>query len=92
LGILYSERGDFARAIAAYRQAIAVDSNLDDSLAETHYRLAQAYLRIGDKAKAQEELEIHNALNKQTKQYAGHQRRDIQEFVISRRSPNPTNP
>jgi tetratricopeptide (TPR) repeat protein len=92
LGILYSDRGDFARAIPAYRQAIAVDSNLDDRLAETHYRLAQAYLRIGDKAKSQEELELHAALNKQTKQYADRQRRDIQEFVISRHSPNSTNP
>ena len=92
LGILYSDRGDFARAIPAYRQAIAVDSNLDDRLAEMHYRLAQAYLRIGDKAKSQEELELHAALNKQTKQYADRQRRDIQEFVISRHSPNSTNP
>jgi tetratricopeptide (TPR) repeat protein/protocatechuate 3,4-dioxygenase beta subunit len=92
LGILYSGRGDFARAIPAYRQAIAVDSNLDDRLAEMHYRLAQAYLRIGDKAKSQEELELHAALNKQTKQYADRQRRDIQEFVISRHSPNSTNP
>jgi tetratricopeptide (TPR) repeat protein len=92
LGILYSDRGDFARAISAYREAIAVDSNLDDRLAETHYRLAQAYLRIGDKTTAKEELELHTALAKQTKQLADSQRNAVQEFVISRHSPNSTNP
>jgi Flp pilus assembly protein TadD/protocatechuate 3,4-dioxygenase beta subunit len=92
LGILYSQHGDFARAISAYREAIAVDSNLDDRLAEMHYRLAQAYLRTGDKAKAQEELELHAALDEQTKQYDEQQRREIQEFIISRRSPNSAHP
>jgi len=52
LGILYSERGNLARAISAYRGAIAAGSDLDDTLTQTHYRLAQAYLRNGEKDKA----------------------------------------
>jgi tetratricopeptide (TPR) repeat protein len=88
LGILYSERGDLARAISAYREAIAAGSDLDDTLTQTHYRLAQAYLRNGDKDKAKEELELHAALVKKTKQDAERQRRQVQEFVISLRGDN----
>jgi tetratricopeptide (TPR) repeat protein len=88
LGILYSERGDIARAISAYREAIAAGSDFDDTLTQTHYRLAQAYLRNGEKDKAKEELELHAALDKKTKQDAERQRREVQEFVISLRGDN----
>ena len=88
LGILYSERGDLARAISAYRDAIAAGSDLDDTLTQTHYRLAQAYLRNGEKDKAKEELEVHADLVKKTKQDAERQRREVQEFVISLRGDN----
>jgi len=90
LGILYSQRADFARAIAAYQRAIEVtpaESSLEseDTLAETHYRLAQAYLRTGDKARAQEQLQLHDQFAKKTKEDTEHERREIQEFVISLR-------
>jgi tetratricopeptide (TPR) repeat protein len=85
LGILYSERGDIARAISTYREAIAAGSDFDDTLTQTHYRLAQAYLRNGEKDKAKEELELHAALVKKTKQDSESQRRHVQEFVISLR-------
>jgi len=88
LGILYSERGDIARAISAYREAIAAGSDFDDTLTQTHYRLAQAYLRNGEKDKAKEELELHAALIKKTKHDAERQRRQVQEFVISLRGDN----
>src|SRR5438552_3999764 len=48
LGILYSDRGDFPKAIAAYQQASKADSQMDES----HYRVAQIYRRRGEKAKA----------------------------------------
>jgi tetratricopeptide (TPR) repeat protein/protocatechuate 3,4-dioxygenase beta subunit len=88
LGIIYSERGDIARAISAYREAIAAGSDFDDTLTQTHYRLAQAYLRNGEKDKAKEELELHAALDKKTKQDAERQRLEVQEFVISLRGDN----
>jgi tetratricopeptide (TPR) repeat protein len=98
LGILYSRRADFPRAISAYRKAIDVSSEeagpqlanppLDETLAEAHYRLAQAYLRTGDKAHAQEELQLHERLAKKTKEDTERQRREIQEFVISLRNKN----
>jgi tetratricopeptide (TPR) repeat protein len=98
LGILYSQRGDFARAIAEYQQAIEVSSveteeessspDLEETRAEAHYRLAQAYLRIGEKSKAQAELQLHTDLVKKTKEKEARQQREIQEFVISLRGQN----
>jgi len=72
LGILYSQRADFSRAISAYEQAIEVSPKevspqLDETLEEAHYRLAQAYQRTGDKIKAKEQLQLHDELAKKTK-------------------------
>jgi Flp pilus assembly protein TadD len=95
LGILYAQRADFPRAIAAYQKAIEVSpeessAQFDEMLEESHYRLAQAYLRSGDKIRAQEELKLHDQLAKKTKQDAERERREIQEFVISLRTENST--
>jgi tetratricopeptide (TPR) repeat protein len=91
LGILYAQRADFPRAIAAYEKAIEVSpedgsAQFDEILEESHYRLAQAYLRSGDKIRAQQELELHDQLARKTKQDAERERREIQEFVISLRN------
>ncbi|MGA7292456.1 MAG: tetratricopeptide repeat protein [Terriglobales bacterium] len=83
LGILYAARTDFSRAIEAYEKAIEVSPQLDQTTVEAHYRLAQAYHRIGDQSKAQEELDVHSQLVKKTKEVAARQRRDLAEFVIS---------
>jgi tetratricopeptide (TPR) repeat protein len=88
LGILYSQRADFSRAISAYQKAIEVSAQqlspeFDDTVEQTHYRLAQAYLRTGDKIKSKEQLKLHAELAKKTKEDTEHSRRDIQEFVIS---------
>ena len=103
LGILYSQRADFSSAISAYRRAIAVGSEavspeevkpqfaspqLDEKLDEAHYRLAQAYLRTGDKASAQEELQLHAEISKKIKEDTARERREIQEFVISLQNQN----
>jgi tetratricopeptide (TPR) repeat protein len=95
LGILYAQLSDFSRAISAYRKAIEVSPEevspqfanlpLEPRLDEAHYRLAQAYLRTGDKARAQEELQIHDEISKKIKEDTARERRQIQEFVISLR-------
>jgi tetratricopeptide (TPR) repeat protein len=91
LGILYSQRKDFSRAISAYQKAIEVSPEQvtpesNETLEVAHYRLAQAYLRTGDKARAQQELQLHNQLAKKTKEHIERERRDIQQFVISLRN------
>ncbi len=83
LGIVYSQRRDFSQAIAEYRKAIEVSSERDETLAEAHYRLAQAYARTGDTAKAQVELKLHADLDKQIMESVDRQRREVQQFVIS---------
>jgi tetratricopeptide (TPR) repeat protein len=88
LGILYSQRKDFSRAISAYRKAIEVNPEQvsresDETLEVAHYRLAQAYLRTGDKAKAQQELQLHDRLSKKTRENAELERRATLQFVIS---------
>ncbi len=88
LGILYSERRNFPQAISAYEKAIEVSPQTDDALEESHYRLAQAYLRTGNKAKAQQELQLHQELSKKIKGDRERQRREIQEFAISLRNDN----
>lgn len=97
LGILYAQRADYSRAIAAYQKAIEVrpeevGPQLDQTLEESHYRLAQAYLRTGDKARAQEELELHRRLAKKTKEDEEHKRSEIQQFVITLRGENSVSP
>jgi len=97
LGILYSQRADFARAISAYQKALEVspeeagsksDDAIDEMLAESHYRLAQAYLRTGDKLKAQEQLQFHDQFMKKTKDDTDRERREMQQFVILLRNNN----
>jgi tetratricopeptide (TPR) repeat protein len=96
LGILYSQRKDFSRAISAYQKAIEVSPEaasreqatpeINETLEVAHYRLAQAYLRTGNKIRAQEELKLHDRLSKQIKEKTERERREIQQFVISLRN------
>jgi tetratricopeptide (TPR) repeat protein len=81
LGILYSERGDSAKGIAAYQKAIEANPELE----EAHYRLAQAYSRAGEKVKAQTELQLYDRLSKKTALEADRERREIQQFVYTLR-------
>lgn len=84
LGILFAQRGDCSRAISAYQKAIEASPGLE----ETHYRLAQAYQRTGEEAKAKEQLQLHEQLSKQSKEEAERERREIQQFIISLRDKN----
>ncbi len=92
LGIVYSQRADFSRAISAYQKAIEVSPELDETLEVAHYRLAQAYQRTGDKVRAQQELQIHGHIAKKAKEYHERQRREIQQFVIALRNQNSVSP
>ena len=81
LGILYAERGDYARAVPEFEKAI----ELRPEIAETHYRLGLAYRRTGDEAGARKQLQLHEELSKRGKEDAERERSAIQEFVISLR-------
>jgi tetratricopeptide (TPR) repeat protein len=79
MGNLYSEQKQYPQAIAEYQQALAVQPEMVDA----HYRLAQAYTRTGDKAKAQQEFELHDRLRKQQLAETEKQRAEIKQFVYS---------
>ncbi len=83
LGVLYSQRGDSSRAIAAYQRAIEANPESE----EAHYRLAQAYSRNGEKSKAQAELQIYQQLSKKKSAEVELERREIQQFVYTLREP-----
>lgn len=98
LGILYSQRADFSRAISSYQKAIEamaeevspkhvnpeqVTPEINETLEVAHYRLAQAYRRTGNKVRAQEELQLHDRLAQKTKDNAERERRETLQFVIS---------
>jgi tetratricopeptide (TPR) repeat protein len=92
LGTVYSRRTDYSRAIAAYQKAVTANPDLEQTIAEAHYRLSQMYIRTGDKAKAQEELQVHDELTKKLKEDTERDRRTIQEFVVSLQSGNSAPP
>lgn len=78
LGIVYADQGNLAKAISAYRSAIAATAPLP----EAHYRLAQAYRKTGEAAKAQEEIELYRQLSKQSAEALERERAEIQQFVF----------
>ncbi|HEV2117747.1 MAG TPA: tetratricopeptide repeat protein [Terriglobales bacterium] len=89
LGMLQAEQMRYPEAISSYQRAIAADSRLPDA----HYRLAQAYMRSGEQAKARAELELYNRLAKENAQQAERERSHMQQFVYTLRgqpSPSPS--
>ena len=81
LGVLYSERRDFSRAIASYQDAVRASPELE----EAHYRLAQAYKRTGEKAKAEEELQRYNQISKSKDEEVEREQRESRQFVYTLR-------
>jgi tetratricopeptide (TPR) repeat protein len=81
LGILYSERKDFPKAITSYQQAIAVNPRLE----QAHYRLAQTYRLIRQNDKAQNELRLYEQISKEKAAQVERERREIKQFVYTLR-------
>lgn len=78
LGIVYADLGNLTKAISAYQSAIDATPPME----EAHYRLAQAYRKMGDTAKAQQELELYQHLSQQSAQELERERSEIQNFVF----------
>jgi tetratricopeptide (TPR) repeat protein len=81
LGVLYSERRDFPRAISSYQSAIQASPQLE----EAHYRLAQAYKRTGKKEKAEQELRVYGRISKSKDEEVERERRESRQFVYTLR-------
>jgi tetratricopeptide (TPR) repeat protein len=78
LGNLRSSAHNYPAAIELYAKAIAADPQSS----EAHYRLGVAYDRIGERAKAKEELATHDALERAQAAEIERQRKEIKQFVV----------
>jgi tetratricopeptide (TPR) repeat protein len=79
LGNLNSDQSKYAEAIPHYQRAIELNADLADA----HYRLGQAYVRTGDKDRAQQELQLYQQLRTQHLADLDKQRAEVRQFVYS---------
>lgn len=79
LANLYSDQRKYTEAIPEYLRA----RKLNPDLADVHYRLAQAYVRVGERDPAQEEFKIYQQLRAQHLSDVDKQRAEIRQFVYS---------
>jgi Tfp pilus assembly protein PilF len=71
--------GDFTKAIPDYEKALATGSASE----EAHYRLAQAYQRVGEKLKAGKEFDIYERIRQASAAEDERKRNEIQQFVFA---------
>jgi tetratricopeptide (TPR) repeat protein len=79
LGNLYSDLTKYAEAVPEYVGAL----ELNPDLADAHYRLGQAYVRTGEKDRAQEQFQVYQRLREQHLADLDKQRAEIRQFVYS---------
>jgi tetratricopeptide (TPR) repeat protein len=77
LGILYSSRRDFPKAISAYQKAVE-NTALP---AEAHFRLAQLYRQTGKPQQAQQEIKLYDEISQKQEAKADSDRRELGQFV-----------
>jgi tetratricopeptide (TPR) repeat protein len=79
LGNLYSDQQKYSDAAPHYEQALALNSDLADA----HYRLGQAYVHLGKRDEAQQQLQVYQKLRAQHLADLDKQRAEIRQFVVS---------
>lgn len=79
LGNLYSDQKKYDVAVPHYERAIALNTDLADA----HYRLGQAFVHLGRKDEAQEQLAVYQKLRAQHLADLERQRADVRQFVYS---------
>jgi tetratricopeptide (TPR) repeat protein len=79
LANLYSDQRKYAESMPEYLRA----RELHPDSADVHYRLAQAYVRLGEKHLAQEEFKVYQQLESQHLSDLDKQRAEIRQFVYS---------
>ncbi len=85
LGIVRINREDFSGAITALQKAVELMPLPD----EAHYRLAQAYRRLGNTEKANREIAQFKQISDQKSAEAERERHEIPQFVYTLREQNP---
>lgn len=83
LGIFYFQEHHYAQAVAQYRLAIQAQSDLADA----HYRLGEALVRMGNRAEAQHEFQTFTRLHAVQVKDKEKARREIMQFVYTTAPP-----
>ena len=78
LGKLSADENRWEQAIGFYLKAIQANQDLNES----HYRLGVAYVRVGEKAKAKEEFQLHDAIAKEQAAELQRQRQAVKQFLV----------
>jgi tetratricopeptide (TPR) repeat protein len=78
LGNLYAVERNFNKAINFYTKAIEINPQLS----EAHYKLGVAYERISKPAKAKQEFQLHDEIEKAQEADIEHQRREVKQFLV----------
>ena len=79
LGSLYAEQREYNKSIAEYQTALALNPDLPDA----HYRLGQDYIHIGQKDRAQTEIEAYQKQRAQHLAETDKERAEVKQFVYS---------
>jgi tetratricopeptide (TPR) repeat protein len=79
LGNVYSDQNKHADAIPEYLTAL----KLNPDLADAYYRLGQAYVRTGEKDRAQEQFQIYQKVRTEHMADLDRQRAEVRQFVYS---------
>jgi tetratricopeptide (TPR) repeat protein len=77
LGLLYNERGQKDAARDAFEKAVA----RTPALSAAHYQLGLAYRRVGDAARADQEMTTYEELRRSEDAELQKQRRQLRQFV-----------
>lgn len=85
LGNLFFDQAKYPEAIPEYERA----RHLNPDLADAYYRLGQAYVRTGQKDRAQELLETYQRIRQQHLADLDKQRADIRQFVYEEKGAPP---
>jgi len=82
---IYSGQREYRKSIAEYQSALMLDPDLPDA----HYRLGQDYIHIGQKDRAQTELETYQKQRAQHLAEVDRERAEVKQFVYSAESAAP---
>jgi tetratricopeptide (TPR) repeat protein len=82
LANFYSDQQKYAESIPEYLRA----QELNPDLPDIRYRLGQAYVRTGQKDKAQEQFAVYQKLREQHLAELERQRAEIRQFIYSEKN------
>jgi len=78
LGILSMDKKDYPQSIDFLTKAVEANPQLGDA----HYRLGVVYQRVGSAAKAKQEFERHDAIEKAQAEAVEQQRSKVKQFMV----------